>query len=257
MSKIVSLFSYPLKSGRGNELQEALGDQNGLYGDRHLVVLNQSDASLFSLRDNPVLSDVSISKCNKGVSITTGDTQTFIECSFDRELQAKIWSRSVAVNIASDAINDFFSDLLSAEVYLAEQHQSMVQTLMDTGPVHMVSLSDLDKLKDMCNLSDLDPMIFRPNIVVDSLDFMGGTIPDALEINGCKFTVVEATERCNAVSILHKKIHDLNASNVVSTLNRESKFNGPYFGVYLRAEKQFSMKVGDGVKALQFNLEQI
>ena len=248
MSKIVSLFNYPLKSGHKSTLQKATGDAFGFTGDRQFVILNKKDLSLYSLRDNLILCDVEVSYFSEKLSIKINLKKHVITCFFETKIQAKIWSKIVNLKVASSAVNQFFSELLNTEVYLAKLEPSQGQTLMDSGPIHLVSLSDMDRLRELCDLPNLDPMIFRPNIVIDNLSFMENEPPKKLAIGGYNFTVLERTERCNAVSILHRKQHNIKSSYLIPTLNELSEINTPYFGIYLQPEENFSIKTGDYVK---------
>lgn len=49
------------------------------------------------------------------------------------------------------------------------------------------------------------------------------------------------TERCEAISILHRKLLSVSDSQILETLDELNEFDGAIFGIYVRADSDFSL----------------
>jgi uncharacterized protein YcbX len=116
---------------------------------------------------------------------------------------------------------------------------------MDTGPIHIISMSALNSLAKAAGCQSINPRVFRPNIIVSDFSDISEKDIESISINGVKFIVTERTERCNAVSMLHNKIHGLDDSELMEIIDEANDYDGALFGLYLQAEERFQLNVGD------------
>lgn len=53
------------------------------------------------------------------------------------------------------------------------------------------------------------------------------------------------TERCEAISILHRKLLSVSDSQILETLDELNEFDGAIFGIYVRADSDFFISIND------------
>ncbi|WP_404273851.1 MOSC domain-containing protein [Yersinia intermedia] len=121
---------------------------------------------------------------------------------------------------------------------------------MDTGPIHIISQRSLDSLSRHIGLGEIPTSIFRPNIVVSDFGFENENDIKKIVINDFVFNVTEVTERCDAVSILHRKLQSISDSPILDILDELNDFDGAKFGLYLRSETDFCIHINDVVEVM-------
>ncbi|MFH0259085.1 MOSC N-terminal beta barrel domain-containing protein [Vibrio mediterranei] len=247
MTFVTRLYHYPLKSGAPSRLKYALGDSSGFYNDRDFAIIKKQTNGLYSIRDNPSLSEIRLHYTSNKLSITFNREETNFTCDFEDQKTITMWSRNVTVNVANDPVSDFLSEILGEQVILVKgtERQNVQQTLMDTGPLHMVFEDEIESLRRECNVRSIDPLVFRPNILVSKSFLSEKELHQEININGFRFKVMERTERCSAVSLLYKKLTSKNYSPLVEVLNRTNHYKGAYFGVYLQPLSDFLINQSD------------
>lgn len=144
----------------------------------------------------------------------------------------------------------FFSTYLKRSVILAKIKHSddYSQSFMDTGPIHIISQYALDILSQHCGQAEIDSAIFRPNIVVSGFGIHNENDIKKMLISGHVFNVTEMTDRCDAVSILHRKFQSISDSPLLELLDEWNNFDGAIFGFYVRTESDFCININDPVE---------
>ncbi|MFW5408195.1 MOSC domain-containing protein [Pectobacterium brasiliense] len=249
MIKIEQLISYPLKSGAGIKTEVINGGVSGIDGDREFCLYRRSDNKFISMRDNILISDVLIVSDENILTVRCHQNEKYFDITNARKSNIRIWSRDVDVSVMSPDASEYISSLIGEDVILARLYHlgDYSQSFMDTGPVHIISIAALTSLASAIGCESINPLVFRPNIIVP--DFAGipeGCVEEII-INGVRFIVTERTERCNAVSLLHNKIHGIGDSELLENIDEANDYDGALFGLYLQAEDRFQLSVGNEV----------
>ncbi|PPC67076.1 hypothetical protein C1Y42_22280 [Pantoea sp. ICBG 985] len=247
MIKIDQLISYPLKSGAGIKADTLIGGASGIDGDREFCLYRQCDNKFISMRDNIRIADVSIVPEGNMLAVRYGQEERIFDITDNGIDRIRIWSRDVDVSVMPIQVSEYISSLIEENVVLARIYYpgNYSQSFMDTGPIHIISKSALNSLAKFAGYENIDPLVFRPNIIVPDFSDIKEDDIVSVTINGVQFIVTERTERCNAVSLLHNKIHGLDDSALLESIDEANDYDGALFGLYLRAEERFKLNVGD------------
>ncbi|EBS1326647.1 MOSC domain-containing protein [Salmonella enterica subsp. enterica serovar Muenchen] len=247
MIKIEQLIKYPLKSGAGINADSLVGGASGIDGDREFCLYRQYDNRFISMRNNIRIADISIVLERNMLAVRCGQEEKFFDITESCVDKIRIWSRDVDVSVMPTQASEYISTLIGESIILARLYHpsDYSQSFMDTGPIHIISMNALNSLAKAAGCQSIDPMVFRPNIIVsDFFDIPEDNI-ECVSINGVPFIVTERTERCNAVSLLHNKIHGIDNSELLETIEQANDYDGALFGLYLQSEERFQLNVGD------------
>jgi uncharacterized protein YcbX len=127
--------------------------------------------------------------------------------------------------------------------------RSGVRERGDTRTVHLINAATVRDISDKLKLSNsLNPLRFRPNIVVDYLepwsefDLVGKTIQ--CESSGLQFDIISRTVRCAGVGIdpLDPETGNL---DIPQLLQENFPQHGPYLGVYAVVSSPGNIRLGD------------
>ncbi|AVF38259.1 MOSC domain-containing protein [Rahnella sikkimica] len=253
MSTVSKIICYPLKSGAGVCYDFTHGNENGLTGDRLFCLFCPETKKFVSLRDNHKLEDILLDSNEFAINITVG---SIIQCFHLQNIPnietIKMWSRNVEVTTYPGAISDYISSYLKMNVILAKvsNFSDYKQSFMDTGPIHIISQKSLDALSRHVGLGEISASVFRPNIIVPDFGIENETDIKKITINDFVFNVTEVTERCDAVSILHRKLQSVSDSPILEILDELNDFDGAVFGIYVRSETDFCIHINDVVEVI-------
>jgi len=130
----------------------------------------------------------------------------------------------------------------------------------DTRTVHIVNAATVRQVSERIGV-ELDPMRFRPNIVVDGLeawgefDFVGRTLRVVSEEDaGMEMDVLSTTVRCAGIGIdpLDPQSGTL---DMPVLLAKHFPQYGPYLGVYATVRTKGTLQLGDQLELLQGSTE--
>jgi len=247
--KIEQLISYPLKSGCGVTAESLLGGASGIDGDREFCLYRKSDNKFISMRDNIRIADILMVPDGNMLAVKTADDMFYFDISGTEKNTIRIWSRNVDVTVMPPDVSAFISSVIGEEVVLARLRHpgDYSQSFMDTGPIHIISLAALTGLSLVTGYKSINPLVFRPNIIVPDFADTSEDNVESLTINGIRFVVTERTERCSAVSLQHRKVHGLDSSALLEKIDEANDYDGALFGLYLQAQDRFQINVGDQV----------
>lgn len=249
MIKIEKLISYPLKSGAGMKAEFIKGGTTGIDGDREFCLYRKSDNKFISMRDNISISDVLIVPDGNSLAVRCHQDERFFDVTDTEKNTIRIWSRDVDVSVMPLGVSEYISSLIGEDVILSRVFHSgnYSQCFMDTGPVHVISMASLASLTSAIGCESINPLVFRPNIIIPNFAGVSEGDVEKIVINGVSFIVTERTERCNAVSLLYNKINRINDSELLENIDEANDYDGALFGLYLQAESRFQLQVGDEV----------
>ena len=208
IGSVVSLWRYPVKSMMGEELNAAVVDERGLFGDRAYAVLDRSDgkvASAKNVRKWPRMFDfraglagpVPVGALTPPVQITLpdgclvtseqADVDQVLSRGFGREvtLQGATQSYARAVestypNLWATRAEKYWPDMEGFDYRDTVTDFEMPEgTFFDRAVVHLLTTATLDRLRELYPQGRFEVRRFRPNIVVSLGDGAAGFIEHA------------------------------------------------------------------------------
>jgi uncharacterized protein YcbX len=180
---ISQIWIYPIKSLPGIRLKEAVLTDRGIALDRRWM-LTDSSGRFISQRQYPQLSQFVVTLTDNEFQISTKDNLTNI-CKIPLYPQngktriVTVWDDQVEALNPSEAIDEWFSQVLGFEVYLVympdetkrlvnpkyAQNDEIV-SFADGYPLMLIGQSSLDDLNSRL-LEKVEMRRFRPNLVVE------------------------------------------------------------------------------------------
>jgi len=115
----------------------------------------------------------------------------------------------------------------------------------NTRTLHIVNAETCREVSEAVG-AEIDPMRFRPNIVIDGLrpweefEWVGRSVV----IGGVELDVIKRTVRCKGVNVDRSEYID-----IPEVLQEKFPDKGPYLGVYAQTTAGGFMRLGDAVRA--------
>jgi uncharacterized protein YcbX len=225
---VAELWRFPVKSFRGEQLDEVELEERGIPGDR-LWAVTDGEGKLGSgkttnrFRLLKGLFDLSA----KGVppTVTLPDGR---ELPLGPEVDAFLHER-------------YGDDTLTVARETTVMHH-------DTAPLHVMTTASLRWLADRLPASQVDRRRFRPNVLVDvaGSELVEDAWPGArFALGGAEIEVVKRCERCVMTTNRQEELeHD---PAILRTLTEENEIN---LGVLARVVRPGAVRVGDALRPL-------
>ena len=271
--RITGLRLFPVKSFGGVDLAESVVTPLGLDGDRRWAVLD-SDGRTLTSPERAVLFGVRAEPTATGVRLTRGDHTQHVETPGpDAPMVPTSLSRVDRLRAADPAASRWLSEVIGREVVLVHQGDDLARSvspghgglpgdrlsLADTNPLHLVSVSSVDRLRDWVAESQGEEWLpreeavarFRPNLVVDGDEPFAEDTWQRVRIGAATYRLGELCDRCVMTTV----DRDLaTTKEPIRTLARHRRWDGvTWFGVRLVPELDgpATIAVGDEVTVLQ------
>ena len=138
-----------------------------------------------------------------------------------------------------------------------ETHQfgntrSGVKSHGDTRTIHLVNAASVAAVRAATGL-DVDPAVFRPNIVLDGLEAWAeeAWVGEVLRVGGATLEVISRTVRCDAINF-HPRTGERWPGNrdLVTEIADNFPAVGPYLGLYARVLDGGTVSLGDAARPL-------
>lgn len=219
------IFSYPIKSTSGISLQYAELEFRGIIFDRWFAIYNPEgkiasgkNTRRFFRLDNII--DIKVNVCDSHISVASPEGKKY--------------------SVPSRELNKYLSELLSVE--LEVKSESSIPH-MDDGRVHLLTTEDL-KLLSAKHGSDVSPMRFRPNLLIESKHTSSELLNSKiLMIGDVAFEPIKPTERCRMITMSQGNIG--NEAKLLKNVSESGKID---FGIYLEPLKIGRVNVGSHVE---------
>jgi uncharacterized protein len=242
LGRVVEIWRYPVKSMRGERLDETIVSDLGLDGDRRYGVLDLERESIISAKRAPKLFLCGARYDETGalsVELPGGDVHRPGE-HLDGELSALL-GRPAALVSSQDHL-DALIQMAEADTTTegrSKEWPAPPGTFFDASPIHFVTTSTLDRYRELYPDGDFDPRRFRANFVVDTGDADGFVEEDLIgsdvRIGEVEMHVTKACSRCVMTTleqpglprdrgilqtIAQKNVNNLGVRAVVTTAGR-------------------------------------
>ena len=270
---IVKLARYPVKSMLGEDLHLARLTVTGMIGDRRWAVTDSESGRIASAKHPRKWSRLlylAARACPNGDAVTIafpdGQVMAGDESGINEKLSTYLgWPVHLSSTPPSGGAIERVDPIVRGTfVDESERHvsESMVgglerSTFVDYGPLHLLTLSTLNHLRQLVPCSAVDVARFRPNLVID----LEGTQPFAEnDWKGKRLSLGtqavleldEPTPRCAIPALAQPGIPD--DPDVIRIIARHNRVilpgTGPVacLGVYARVLESGLVKVGDPVE---------
>ncbi len=270
---LTSLYRYPVKSCRRDELQHAEVEPWGLAGDRRFMIVDDQ-GSVLTAREHPRLVLVHPILDGNGLQLTApGMPDLTVKAPAGNNLMpVQIWSINLDASPASPDAHEWFSTLLGVPVrlvYLDDptrrrpnpnfSRQSDRVSFADGYPMLLASAESLDALNDAIaegrNAADgpLPMTRFRPNLVVSGAPAWSEDGWRRLRIGEVTFRAVKGCPRC-VMTMIDPQTAD-KTKEPIATLARVRRWDGEtWFAMNLIPDSPApgdTLRVGDPVEILE------
>jgi uncharacterized protein YcbX len=223
---VKSLHFYPVKSCRAVDLDSAYVSSRGLMShqilDRSWMLINDKHVFI-SQREEPTLACVKVEVLNKEESVghirlsVEGLESIILDMSLvtDVRQQATLHGKIVVGHVASQIVNQWFSNFLNKPVQVLHQNEDDLRlcdgcftvnpdkddvSFADGHPYLITAQATLAKLNQ--SLASPVPMRrFRPNIVVGNAEAEAEYSWRTLAIGGARLSLVKPCTRCVVTTV--------------------------------------------------------
>jgi len=257
-----SMHIYPLKSGRGIDVDAMELDRFGPRGDRRWMLVNES-GRFVSQREMAAMTGLSAEPLADGLRLAVGQQSIEVATPGDDEtLLVDIWDDQVPARDAGPAVADWLEQVFERPlrlVYMGEECRRLVDgryasdgetvSFADGFPLLLVSASALDELNSrLTQPVGLDR--FRPNLVVEGCEPHAEDGWRRIRIGDVEFDVAKPCARC-AVPALDQRTGEKHPELLRALAGyRRREDRQVYFGQNLLYQGGGSLRVGDQVEVL-------
>lgn len=261
---VTAIYSYPVKSCRGTQVESAEVSPTGITGDRQLMIL--ADGKFINQARLPALATVATSRIDDSTISFAHSKLSALSHSISAngvESNVNFYGNQVAVMDQGDALAEWLSEAVGSPVRVAGLKATFRRSVpldefavvdgidqsrfVDVAPLLVTNAASLADLNG--RLATRIPMNrFRPNVVVDGLEAFGEDNVGALESGGLRLVRATHCERC-AVTCTDQESGE-RAKEPLATLHgyrhRENGYaGGVMFGAYMGVEGTATLRVGD------------
>jgi uncharacterized protein YcbX len=252
--RVSALAIYPVKGGAALALDSHDIDALGLAGDRRYC-LARPGGRVFTQRDDAALARLQASLEGTRLTLSfVGETLRVGPQDFAAAAELRVWSRSAAARLATDAVNAALTRWFATPLQLARlerpvQRQGAVLAFGDAAALLVTNAASLDALN--AALDAPVPMDrFRPNIVLSDAPAFAEDGWLRLRIGDAVLEAVHACGRCE-VTTIDQELGAALGDEPLRTLSRMRMREGePVFGVRFSVQQPGHVRVGDRVETL-------
>ncbi|HMS43662.1 MAG TPA: MOSC domain-containing protein [Pyrinomonadaceae bacterium] len=206
---------YPIKSLKGISLKEAKIERRGLEFDRRWMLIDENNKFL-TQREFPKMATIETEIKENGLQVSNGAEKLIVPFEIEENSteKVKIWQNKCAAKINEKPINEWFSEILGANIRLAlmpEETQRKVNyfyavqkddhvSFADAYPFLLIGESSLEDLNSRLE-KPLPMNRFRPNLVVSGAESFAEDGWKKIKIGAAIFHIVKPCARCVMTTI--------------------------------------------------------
>lgn len=265
---VSELYTFPVKSLRGNRCEQLTLDEFGPEHDRRWMLIDDDNHFLTQRQLHRMcLADVVVTEA--GISLNApGMPEIHVphDCFAD-EVQVAVWKDTATGLLADHEVNAWLGRFLDHSVrlvYMPDKSFRPVDpqfrinsrnrvSFADGFPLLLTTTASLDDLNQRLGTVNHEPVPmtrFRPNLVVDNEIPFEEDRWKRIEINGIVFHVVKPCSRCIIPTI------DINTAErsrepMDTLMVYRKRDNKVYFGQNLVHAGQGTIRTGDQVRILE------
>jgi len=217
MLRLSALYRYPLKSGKGQPLQQISLDKLGLDGDRRWMLVDEASGRFLTQRAVAKMSQLSALWNGNGGLTLSAEGAPALDVPLpgnDAELRGvTIWSDTLRVPDAGEAAAAWVSDFIGKPTRLVHVPLERARTteagygkdddkvgFADGYPLLLIGQASLDDLSGRIG-RPMEMLRFRPNLVIEGSEAFAEDGWTRVRIGDVEFRVVKPCSRCILTTI--------------------------------------------------------
>lgn len=217
MLRLSALYRYPLKSGKGEPLQQITLDKLGLDGDRRWMLVDEASGRFLTQRAVPQMSQLSALWNATGGLTLSAPGRSIIDVPLpgdEAELRGvTIWRDTLRVPDAGDEAGAWLSEFIGKPTRLVHVPVERARTTQagygrdddqvafaDGFPLLLIGQASLDDLSSRVG-RPLEMLRFRPNLVIEGSEAFAEDGWKRVRIGDVEFRVVKPCSRCILTTI--------------------------------------------------------
>ena len=212
--RISSLHIYPVKSGRGIDLETSAVEARGLVGDRRWMIVDEHGIFI-TQRSHPKLAQLIALPRADGLELKLGAQNILVKQPIQTRANVQVWSSHVDALICDDNVNSALSEWLGENLslaYMDDNADRQTDSEWDDGPVSfadgypilITTSASLEALNEhIIQTSDTPiPMSrFRPNIVIEGSKSWADDGWATIQIGDLVLDLVKPCTRCGVTTL--------------------------------------------------------
>ena len=268
MLHLSALYRYPLKSARGEILQQVGLDKLGLDGDRRWMLVDEPSGRFLTQRAVAKMSQLSALWNAQGGLTLNAPGQLSMDVALpgsDAELRGvTIWRDTLRVPDAGDAAAAWVSDFIGKPTRLVQVPLERARTTQagfgneddqvafaDGFPLLLIGQASLDNLSQQVG-RPMEMLRFRPNLVIEGSDAFAEDGWQRIRIGEIEFRLVKPCSRCILTTIDPQTGDRSIDREPFATLQKyRSTADGAMFGQNLVNDGNGRLEVGMPVEILE------
>ncbi|WP_095196740.1 MOSC domain-containing protein [Pseudomonas sp. Irchel 3A7] len=268
MLRLSALYRYPLKSGKGEALQQVGLDKLGLDGDRRWMLVDEASGRFLTQRAVAQMSQLSALWNAEGGLTLDAPGLSPIDIALpgsDAELRGvTIWRDTLRVPDAGDAAGAWVSEFIGKPTRLVQVPLDRARTTQagygkdddqvafaDGFPLLLIGQASLEDLSQRVG-RPLEMLRFRPNLVIEGSDAYAEDGWKRIRIGDVEFRVVKSCSRCILTTIDPQTGVRSEDREPLATLQKyRAEADGAMFGQNLVNDSNGRLEVGMPVTILE------
>ncbi|EJM78701.1 MULTISPECIES: MOSC domain-containing protein [unclassified Pseudomonas] len=268
MLRLSALYRYPLKSGKGEILQQVSLDKLGLDGDRRWMLVDEASGRFLTQRAVAQMSQLSALWNAQGGLTLSAPGHTPIDIALpanDAELRGvTIWRDTLRVPDAGDEAGAWVSRFIGKPTRLVQVPVDRARTTQagygkdddqvafaDGFPLLLIGQASLEDLSQKVGRS-LEMLRFRPNLVIEGSEAYAEDGWKRIRIGDVEFRVVKPCSRCILTTIDPQTGERSDDREPLATLQKyRAQEDGAMFGQNLVNDGNGLLEVGMPVTILE------
>ncbi|AJO79817.1 MOSC domain-containing protein [Pseudomonas sp. MRSN 12121] len=266
--RLSALYRYPLKSGRGESLQQVALDRLGLEGDRRWMLVDEPSGRFLTQRAVPQMSQLgALWNAEGGLTLSAPGFPSLEVPLPDAEAPLRgvtIWRDTLRVPDAGDAAHAWLSDFIGKPTRLVQIPLERARTTQagygkdddqvafaDGFPLLLIGESSLQDLSSRVG-RPLEMLRFRPNLVIEGSPAFAEDGWKRIRIGDIEFRVVKPCSRCILTTIDPQTGERSADREPLATLQQyRAQEDGAMFGQNLVNDGNGRLEVGMSVTVLE------
>ncbi|CAI8713060.1 MOSC domain-containing protein [Pseudomonas serbica] len=268
MLRLSALYRYPLKSGKGEILQQVGLDKLGLDGDRRWMLVDEASGRFLTQRAVAQMSQLSALWNAEGGLTLDAPGHSPIEVALpasDAQLRGvTIWRDSLRIPDAGDAAGAWVSRFIGKPTRLVQVPLDRARitesgygrdddqvAFADGYPLLLIGQASLEDLSQRVG-RPLEMLRFRPNLVIEGCEAYAEDGWKRLRIGDVEFRVVKPCSRCIMTTVDPQTGERSADREPFATLQKyRTEANGAMFGQNLVNDGNGWLEVGMPVTVLE------
>lgn len=258
--RLTEIYVHPLKSCRGNLVQQALVEPMGLQFDRRWMLIDEK-ASFLTGRDHPRLVLINVAADEAGATFRAPGMEPLrVDIAELRDAErVQVWRSLFGARVGADEADFWFSEYLGINCRLAYiGSETTRRTNADPGvpmgfadgyPVLLIGTASLAALNARLD-TPVTMRHFRPNLVVETSEPHIEDTWRHIQIGAVKFENLKPCARCIFTTVDPDTATFDAGKQPLDMLNRYRRQDaGTMFGINLAARSLGTLMVGDTLTA--------